>query len=1154
MEALIKQRTSYKSTLTRIENFINKNKDKNLPISEYVTRQTRLSEVFVAFSNIQDEIELLDNSDAQLQERESVEDRFYTVLSRLLDIIETSPSHSQHKSQTPPAQAISQNIPAVKLPDIDIPPFAGNPSEWVSFYELFTTLIINNSQITNIQRFMYLKGYLRHEPLRLISNLQLTNDNFDIAINILSKRYSNKLLQVNTHINSLFEIPVVTKCNANNLREFLTQAKQNIESLDNLLTKEMQSDLIILHLLEQKLDFNTRKGFEMNRDSTQLPTLDAFLDFLNKKCVSLEILNPGQQVSHNRQRGSFPSNSQSRSHFSAHSQTHTSQPQTNFNCSYCRLNGHKIYTCDKFSKLSYPEKSKFVFDNKMCRNCLGSKHALETCLSKGCYVCSGRHHSLLHIDSRNSAQNSNRTNYNSRYNDPNRSTNSGRQNGPGNSNNSQIFQNSNYNSSQSAVGTTIPSLLTAYSTSGDVLLATAEVTLYDINNQPIKAKALLDSGSQSSIITENLVRKLKYKTFNKNLQISGISQRCTTSNKMVCFNIFSNINPQQNFQISCAVLDNITCKLPQVQIDTDKLRIPQDIQLADSTFFIPSTIDILIGADVYYSLLCDGLIKLENNPLVLQNTHLGWLIAGSIPHQGSLTSLNNLCTSSTTNVSLFLQTENKLESIDHALTKFWTIEEIPCKPVLTPEDELAENIFLRTTKVLENGTYQVNIPLITENENSKLGESLQIAQKRFLHLEKRFQKDPQLFSEYKAFIDNYVDSGYGRYIPITLRNKNNENKYYLPHHCVVKEGGSTKLRVVYDASCKSSRGVSLNDISLKGFPVQPDLYDILNRFRVSKFVMTSDIEKMYLQIKINPEQTFLQNILWREAPNDEFKCIELVTVIFGTNFAPYVATRVLNDIALKNESDFPLASKALLNSTYVDDILCSCDSYEELVETHRQLKTVLNSAGFKLHKFCSNSEDFLKVVDNDKQSTIYNIKSENATNKVLGIAWNPNSDHFSVTIPKLSESHTKCTKREVLSKLSQMYDPLGLINPIIVTGKCLMQKIWLSRIEWDDPLPHELYVEWQDLINNISYLSQLKIPRHLFTNKEIHKLELHGFADASIKAYGACLYIRAIYSDLSVSTYLIITKCLVKLRTQDGEFTRSIAKVCPLPQYDSPDL
>lgn len=205
----------------------------------------------------------------------------------------------------------------------------------------------------------------------------------------------------------------------------------------------------------------------------------------------------------------------------------------------------------------------------------------------------------------------------------------------------------------------------------------------------------------------------------------------------------------------------------------------------------------------------------------------------------------------------------------------------------------------------------------------------------------------------------------------------------MPHHCVIREeSSSTKLRVVFDAGMKTNSNLSLNDIMYKGFTVQPDLFDILCRFRSFKYALTADIQKMYRKIRINPSQTFLQNILWRNDPSEPLQCIELLTVTYGTNSAPYLATRVLNELA--STSNCTLSSTALLEQTYVDDIICGANTLNDLRSLYSELSTLLNSAQLQLHKWNSNNLEFLKTLDNSSQSQ-YELHSENSPNKVLGI-------------------------------------------------------------------------------------------------------------------------------------------------------------------------
>lgn len=166
-------------------------------------------------------------------------------------------------------------------------------------------------------------------------------------------------------------------------------------------------------------------------------------------------------------------------------------------------------------------------------------------------------------------------------------------------------------------------------------------------------------------------------------------------------------------------------------------------------------------------------------------------------------------------------------------------------------------------------------------------------------------------------------------VPFDPNDKPVENKYFLPHHCVVKHSSeTTKLRVVFDSSSKTSTGISLNDILHKGYGVQPDLYDIVCRFRLYKFVLTCVIEKMYRQVKMNPSQLHFQNILWRNSPQEDLKCIQLST---GVTCSSFLATRILKEL-VSNSNEFSSAQSALLHQTYVDDVLHGADSIDSISE------------------------------------------------------------------------------------------------------------------------------------------------------------------------------------------------------------------------------
>lgn len=1165
LQALKNERTLAKAAITRIVNWIKANLNEN--VKQFETRKDRLIIAFDKYCSAQDNIDLLEPDNTE--DRDQIENNFHDALSIILDRLDSDLNTTQ-SSLNSPNNNFSQHNNNIKLPEIKIQPFDGKLSEFASFFELFEALISENHSLSNVQKFLYLKSFLRNEPLHLISSLPAVNDSFQVAIDLLKNRYENKLAVVNAYLSNILEIEPLKKCTAPILRKFVNDIKQNLDMLEKLnLEVEQLWELLLIYLFEKKLDPGTHKFFEMERDIDSLPTLPDFLNTLKKRCVILENLASTDSVDRKPLRkvtlhtGNSPK----------HSQDVQVGHQTLF-CVACGTDNHSIYHCETFKCLNPSDRQKIVRDKRLCFNCLGSKHSLKQCVSNGkCHICSRKHHTLLHcpqphtsnLNLQSSQFNKNsrnvRNNKSQLESQPQQSTlenHSDTENrtyeNPIQHSNSHSHETSHVNtnsvyrprntqqqpstSTRTEDNTTPTTSVTMSSLSGNksyVLLATALVTVFDIDGNPIPCRVLLDCASQNNFVTEKFVQKLRISPYSKSINISGISQSAFNCTKMIDLTLHSNVCTDIKFKLPCILLSRITSKLPQVKLTKDNLPIPPHCQLSDPQFHFPSDIDLLIGAEVYYQIILNETFSLGKNLPTLQNTKFGWIIAGTVPKSAcsnnnsfifnnpSYASIDN----ENNNVSMLVNSSEPIPTnLDNLVEKFWSLEEVPQTKIIKPEDELSEDIFIKTTQILDSGRYQVDLPLKMDPQN--LGDSFQIAKKRFENLEKRFSRDPNYFDQYKKFINEYISLDHGRLIPLKLFNTETQSsKYFLPHHAVIRESSTTtKLRVVFDGSCKSSSKLSLNDITHKGYQVQPDLYDIICRFRCFRYVLTADIQKMYRQIKVNPKQTFLLNILWRNDSKLPLQCIELNTVTYGTNCAPFLATRVLNDIAEKHFFEFPLASQVLTKQCYVDDILGGVKNENELEALFHQLNNVLNPHGFTLHKWCSNSLLIRNFVKEENISDL-NIDFEHSPNKVLGLKWNPTEDYLSITIPKVPK-FDKTTKRKILSCIAQCYDPLGLLAPVIVVGKLIMQKLWLFKLDWDKEITDSsLLTEWTEFISNISTLTNLKIPRYLFLHYEITRIEFHGFADASIKAYAACVYLRVIYTNGQISSNLVSSKSRV---------------------------
>ncbi|XP_075990332.1 uncharacterized protein LOC142985983 [Anticarsia gemmatalis] len=295
---------------------------------------------------------------------------------------------------------------------------------------------------------------------------------------------------------------------------------------------------------------------------------------------------------------------------------------------------------------------------------------------------------------------------------------------------------------------------------------------------------------------------------------------------------------------------------------------------------------------------------------------------------------------------------------------------------------------------------------------------------------------------------------------------NTKRAVYLPHHAVVRsDKESTKVRVVYDASCKGTNGISLNDELLVGPLIQDDLRSILMRWRMHAICFATDIEKMYRMVLLTKKDVDFQRILWRKDPSEGIKYYRLLTVTFGTAPAPFLACRTLTELAHDEGQNYPIAA-SMVSDYYVDDLLSGKDTLEDAIEASQQLKEMMKRGGFTLKKWASNNAEFMKSVSFDERSSNahFDLNKEGKV-KALGILWNLKTDKIEYN-SNLEPIDRDVTKRSILSDVQKLYDPLGWIAPSIILAKILIQKLWLERVNWDDKINTDLANEWLHIRSN----------------------------------------------------------------------------------------
>ncbi|XP_062538696.1 uncharacterized protein LOC134206972 [Armigeres subalbatus] len=531
-------------------------------------------------------------------------------------------------------------------------------------------------------------------------------------------------------------------------------------------------------------------------------------------------------------------------------------------------------------------------------------------------------------------------------------------------------------------------------------------------------------------------------------------------------------------------------------------------------------------------MLMSGRVQVPNCGAIFQETQFGWVLSGSIPEEQPA-ALRSFCARAE-------------EDIEGLVKRFWEIETY-CDPVLrnqTNEEECL-NHFQDTHERTSEGRYVVQLPF---NElKHQLGNSRKMAEKRFLALERRLDRAPALKEQYMAFLREYELLGHME-LSDDVNDESQLEGYYLPHHYVLKPSSTTtRLRVVFDGSAESSTGVSINHTQLTGPTVQNDLISIVSNFRVYKYGITADIPKMYRQVEVHSNDRRYQKILNRFSNDQPLQTYVLRTVTYGLASSPFLATMTLRQLAIDEGQQFPLAAIAVEKSFYIDDVLTGAHTLEEALELKDQIIRLLQKGGFSVHKICSNSENVLQDIPREMQESSIDIDDPtiNTVIKTLGVAWCPREDCFTFVVPIEETVQTdRLTKRMILSQIAKIFDPLGFVGPVVTAAKLIMRELWSLNLDWDQPVPSEMANFWTDFRNQLHWLNELTIPRWILAN-EIRTIELHGFADASDLAYGACLYSRLVRSDGTAELKLICSKSriLPKKKGSQKEITTPRAEL-----------
>ena len=391
---------------------------------------------------------------------------------------------------------------------------------------------------------------------------------------------------------------------------------------------------------------------------------------------------------------------------------------------------------------------------------------------------------------------------------------------------------------------------------------------------------------------------------------------------------------------------------------------------------------------------------------------------------------------------------------------------------------------------------------------------------------------------------------------VEQHDKNPTRIHYLPHHAVIRqEKETTKVRIVYDASARA-QGPSLNDCLHTGPKFNQNILEIFLRFRSFPVAWTADIEKAFLMIAMSPDDRDALRFLWVDNPssdNPNIVIYRFARVVFGVSSSPYLLNSTIQHHLKQYLSQQPNIVEKLLESFYVDDLICGGSDDNEAYNHYMFAKDVLSHASFNLRKFITSSQvlrDKMKqdlrhpmkenCVDSSDASSIDPTPSSDSLNKpeehkVLGVRWNIQSDQFVFDLSTIVTATVTLipTKRKAISLIGRFYDPLEFLSPVTIRFKVLVQELCKSQVNWDEPLQGELLRKWTDLITDLTQSEPITIDRQYFLkHTEMDCYQLFGYCDASAIAYAAVIYLVETTSLRKYSSFVVAKTRVSPLKSQ----------------------
>ncbi|KAK0415379.1 hypothetical protein QR680_011915 [Steinernema hermaphroditum] len=992
------------------------------------------------------------------------------------------------------------------LPKMTLPEFAGNSWEWRAFKNMFMELV-DSQPISKLQKFSYLRNALKGDALRSVARFAVAEENYDMVWERLQQQYGdsqkviNDLTQKLNNIQRRSDTWDAQRQLLNDIWAIYEQLKAYEIQVDNEFTWTQ-----ILHKFpyETQMTFMTTHHITKSAQvSTLIEKLDQFITWeLEKNAVARRDEKPsnprmnagrkdrdsfhkgrkdfrhygtkneyGGAQSYKARFGETQEVDHSRNEAPAKISEETPSPFVINACRICDKPGHSSLHCLTYKDVA--ERKNAVMRKSACFNCLRKGHSVAECRSPKCTRCGKAHHISLCL-----AKNAN-------------SAHEGF---------SKFVETTQLCApSAEAVDAKMKRGEKSYILAGSAMVIDKNTHVCN------KLTVILDSASSESFITVDAARKLNLPTVDlRSFSARGFAQEEVIKKNAVPVKQIDVTAPNgSRTQIKALEIKQIvkgTIERPKLSKEDRETLKNLGLQLSESSKELRKgrKPDLLIGAD-YLGQFLKGTPRALPSGLFVFPTTLGAMISGKEDAPDASPNDSIVCLqmsdAPTQELKFDIVQQAEKEAVETMISE-WTKNDTLAEFGGTAKEEKqitnkkVADEFHASVELREDG-YYVKFPW--KQEIAELPSNWAIAYKRLKQTLER--ADEQIL---KGYQDTFSEQLNRKMIEeVDPDAPTGQVVHYLAHQPVVTpQKETTKVRIVFDASAHFRGSMSLNDAINQGPTILPLIVGINLRFRTGSIALVGDVEKAFLQVKLLESERDAVRFLWVKNTNlpptgrnlviYRYRCVP-----FGINASPFLLGATIAH-HLSQCEDQTLAKK-IVENTYVDNLILTCNTVDEAADLYAKSKREFSALRMNLREFMSNDNLVLEKI-------AFEDRSENAQPKILGTQWNSTTDELKLEV--LVKPAKKATKRTVAQQAASIYDPMGLLIPLLHPAKRFQQELWLTN-DWDEELNAEQKCEWQRIAGDIQGFKKC-IPRRVANVEDTVDIVI--FCDANKNTMACCAY------------------------------------------------